>query len=246
MGKHRVTLISDTHTKHAQLTTTTSLRKADQPIDLPGGDILIHAGDFMSSGYNPMEAVMFFQWFDAIDNYDTKILIAGNHDRWMQDSEDEARSLLKGYYKTIEYLQDEGMALYNIDEDASIKLYGSPWQPEFHNWAFNLPRNGEELQNKWNNIPENIDILITHGPAWGHLDVVPYGHLSVGCELLRERVDVIKPKIHVFGHIHSGYGYHFDGTTHYFNASVLNERYNFENKPFTIEWDKQTNEIVFI
>ena len=106
MGKYKVTLISDTHQKHLQLSTTKSLRKADQPIDLPGGDILIHAGDFMNSGYNPMEAVMFFQWFDAIDNYDTKILIAGNHDRWMQDSEDEARSLLKGYYKTIEYLRD--------------------------------------------------------------------------------------------------------------------------------------------
>jgi Icc-related predicted phosphoesterase len=246
MGKHRVTLISDTHTKHAQLTTTTSLRKADQPIDLPGGDILIHAGDFMSSGYNPMEAVMFFQWFDAIDNYDTKILIAGNHDRWMQDSEDEARSLLKGYYKTIEYLQDEGMALYNIDEDASIKLYGSPWQPEFHNWAFNLPRNGEEMQSRWNSIPEDTDILVTHGPAFGHLDIPGGQSVRVGCEMLRHRIDTIRPKIHVCGHIHGSYGYHFDGHTHFFNASVLDERYKYTHAPFTFEWDNITNEITWI
>jgi hypothetical protein len=155
----------------------------------------------------------------------------------MQDSEDEARSLLKGYYKTIEYLQDEGMALYNIDEDASIKLYGSPWQPEFHNWAFNLPRNGEEMQSRWNSIPEDTDILVTHGPAFGHLDIPGGQSVRVGCEMLRHRIDTIRPKIHVCGHIHGSYGYHFDGHTHFFNASVLDERYKYTHAAFTFEWD---------
>jgi predicted phosphodiesterase len=70
----KVTLISDTHTKHKQLNG-----------DLPGGDLLIHAGDFMNSGYDKTDATEFFDWFDKIDNYDDKIFIAGNHDRIMQN-----------------------------------------------------------------------------------------------------------------------------------------------------------------
>jgi predicted phosphodiesterase len=237
----RITVISDTHAKHNHLRN-----------DLPGGDLLIHAGDFMTSGYNPMEAVMFFQWFDAINNYDTKVLIAGNHDRWMQNDSEEARSLLSGYYKTIEYLEDEDLVLYfdgpNGDHpEDNIRIYGSPWQPEFYNWAYNLPRNGEELKTKWDAIPDNTDILITHGPAFEYLDV-PGGPrpIRVGCELLRERVDALRPKIHVFGHIHGSYGHYFNGHTHFFNASVLNERYEYANLPWTFDWDSDTNEIKWV
>jgi len=251
MGKFKITLISDTHTKHNQLSTTKSLRKMDQPLDLPGGDILIHAGDFMSSGYNPMEAVMFFKWFDEIDNYDTKVLIAGNHDRWIQDENEEARRLISDFYPTIEYLQDEELALYfdgpNGDmPEENVRIYGSPWQPEFHNWAFNLPRNGEEMKTKWDAIPDNTDILITHGPPFGHLDIPGGNTIRVGCEMLRYRVDEIKPKIHVFGHIHGSWGHYFDGHTHFFNASVLDERYSYTHAPFTFEWDDITNEITWI
>jgi predicted MPP superfamily phosphohydrolase len=237
----KVTLISDTHTKHNQLNG-----------DLPGGDLLIHAGDFMNSGYNPMEAMEFFNWFDKISIYDTKVLIAGNHDRWMQNEPEEAQGILTGY-KTIEYLQDEEMVLYfdgpngDWDED-NVRIYGSPWQPEFYNWAFNLPRNGEALKAKWDAIPPNTDILITHGPAQTYLDTsgAPYNTPLLGCELLKERIELIKPKIHVCGHIHGGYGYYFNGHTHFFNASILNERYNYANKPFHFEWDPTTNEITWL
>ena len=235
----KVTLISDTHTKHLNCEN-----------DLPGGDLLIHAGDFMSTGYSIEEAYEFFNWFDAIKTYDTKVLIAGNHDRLMENDPEKMLGVLTGY-KTIEYLQDEEMVLYfdgpngDYPED-NIRIYGSPWQPEFYNWAFNLPRNGWELGQKWSNIPNNTDILITHGPPWGHLDVTPYGNLNVGCELLRVRVDELKPKIHVFGHIHSGYGYKFYEGTHFINAAVLSERYNYINKPLTFEWDKTTNEITWL
>ena len=230
----KVTLISDTHTKHNQIIN-----------DLPGGDILIHAGDFMNSGYNPMEAMMFFKWFDEINNYDTKIFIAGNHDRWMQNEPEEVKGILTGY-KTIEYLQDEEMGI-QYGDNPEVKIYGSPWQPEFFNWAFNLPRNGEEMFEKWNAIPENTDILITHGPAFGYLDI-PGGQttLRVGCEMLRERVDKIKPKIQVSGHIHGSYGHYFNGHTHFFNASVLNEQYMYMNLPWNFEWDPITNEINFL
>jgi Icc-related predicted phosphoesterase len=247
MGKHKITLISDTHTKHNQLSTTKSLRKSDQPLDLPGGDILIHAGDFMNSGYYKTEAVEFFNWFEAITNYDTKIFIAGNHDRIMEDDPTWVQGYLTGY-KTIEYLQDEELALYfdgpNGDmPEENVRIYGSPWQPEFCNWAFNLPRNGEEMKARWDAIPDNTDILVTHGPAYGHLDFVRYNAINVGCEMLRQRIDEIRPKIHVCGHIHQGYGYYFDGHTHFFNAAVLNEQYMYANLPFNFEWNNITNEI---
>jgi len=237
----KVTLISDTHTKHQQLNS-----------DLPGGDLLIHAGDFMNSGYDKTDATEFFDWFDKIDNYDDKIFIAGNHDRIMQNEPEWAQGILTGY-KTIDYLQDEQVTLYfdgpNGDwPEDNVRIYGSPWQPEFYNWAFNLPRNGERLKAKWDAIPTNTDILITHGPAFGTLDDVEGRRgQHLGCELLAEHINTVaRPKIHVCGHIHSGHGYYFDGQTHYFNVSILNERYNYTNKPFNFEWDQATNEIQFI
>ena len=235
--KKKITFISDTHTKHNQITS-----------DLPGGDILIHAGDFMNSGYYPDEATGFFKWFDEIDSYDTKILIAGNHDRLMENEPEWAKGILTGY-KTIEYLQDEDLVLYydghngDFPED-NVRIYGSPWSPYFYNWAWNLPRNGPELQEKWGNIPDDTDILICHTMPWGHLDITD--NMRVGCELLRFRVDEIKPKIFVGGHIHSGYGYKFDGHTHFFNASVLDNGYKYNNKPITIEWDPITNTVDFL
>jgi hypothetical protein len=202
----------------------------------------------MSSGYNPMEAVMFFKWFNEIDNYDTKVLIAGNHDRYMQDESEEARRLITDFYPTIQYLEDEELALYfdgpNGDmPEENVRIYGSPWQPEFYDWAFNLPRNGEEMKMRWDAIPSNTDILVTHGPAFGYLDIPGGQSIRVGCEMLRHRVDEIRPKIHVFGHIHGSWGHYYNGHTHFFNASVLNERYNYAHNPWTFEWDNITNEI---
>ena len=107
----KITLISDTHTKHMQIVSNNTIRSSNQPLDLPGGDLLIHAGDFMNSGYIPIEAMEFFNWFDKINNYDTKVFIAGNHDRWMENEPEEAQGILTGY-KTIEYLQDEECVLY--------------------------------------------------------------------------------------------------------------------------------------
>lgn len=234
MGKHKITFISDTHGKHNMISK-----------DLPGGDILIHAGDFMDSGWNEMEAIMFFKWFDEIKNYDTKVFIAGNHDRWAQNNPEEFNGILTGY-KTIEYLQDEEMGIYydgpNGDTpEENIRIYGSPWQPEFFNWAFNLPRHGEEMKAKWDAIPDNTDILVTHGPPFGYLDI-PGGQttLRVGCEMLRERVEALKPKIHVFGHIHGSRSIYHNGNTLFVNASVLDEQYRYTNKPICIEFDFET------
>ena len=225
----KITLISDTHNKHKYITN-----------DLPGGDLLIHAGDISSMGYEH-EIREFCKWYNSLDNYTNKVFIAGNHDWGFQINTEKVKEILD-FYGNITYLQDNEVLV----GEKLVSIYGSPWQPEFYNWAFNLPRKGDELKEKWDNIPSNTDILITHGPAYGYVDKVIGRTENLGCELLTERIKELKPKIHVCGHIHSGYGYTFDGDTHYINASVLNESYIYYNKPLTIDWNPETNEIEFL
>lgn len=230
----KVTLISDTHTRHHLL-------------DLPGGDVLVHAGDLMNSGYSRYEIKDFLDWFDS-QNYDTKIFIAGNHDRVFEDDPDYITELMKEY-PGVTYLQDSEVQVGEDWADDKFRVWGSPWQPEFYNWAFNLPRRGPGLQMKWNQIPKGLGILVTHGPPQEILDVSgpPYNEPLLGCELLRVTVDEVKPKIHVFGHIHGSYGYKYLNGTHFFNAAVLGENYELQtDRPFTFEWDPITNEIEFI
>ena len=223
----KLTFISDTHTKHDIL-------------NLSGGDVLIHSGDFMNSGYHRDNIMDFLDWF--IDQpYKHKIFIAGNHDRYFEDNPEETKQILDVVYGgLVTYLEDSGTKI------GDVNVWGSPWQPEFMNWAFNLPRQGTELNDKWNLIPENTDILITHGPPYGYLDKLPNIPENLGCELLRERVKEVKPKIHVFGHIHYGHGYTTNGDTHFINAAVLNEEYQHEHKPLNVEWNPETNELNFV
>lgn len=228
----RISIISDTHAKHKVLNDT-----------LPGGDILIHAGDLSSMGY-VHEIQNFCKWFGSVSDYDHRIFIAGNHDFLFENHPDRAAEIVNSY-EWINYLQDSFVTVGGEYGDL-VKVYGSPWQPEFCHWAFNLPRNGEELARVWTDIPEDVDILVTHGPAYGKLDQVKGRPDKLGCELLAARIAELKPKIHVCGHIHSGNGYYFDGTTHYFNASVLNEQYVYAYKPLTFDWNKETNEIIFV
>ena len=226
MKNQIITFISDTHTKHKQIEK-----------DLPGGDIIIHSGDMSSVGHKH-EIENFCKWFDKLD-YTHKIFIAGNHDFLFEKNPTESYNIIKSF-DNITYLED------NLIIVNDIKIWGSPWQPEFYNWAFNLPKNGIELEEKWNNIPPDVNILITHGPPFGHLDAVINENINLGCQLLENRIEKIKPNIHIFGHIHSGYGYKFYNNTHFINASVLNEQYQYTQLPITIEWNKNSNDIKFI
>jgi predicted phosphohydrolase len=153
-----LTILSDTHNKHKHVTG-----------DLKGGDILICAGDISSMGYEH-EIREFAKWYNGLDNYTTKVFIAGNHDWGFQNNAEKTKEILETY-KDIKYLEDEFLGIIDGGKP-EIKIWGSPWQPEFYNWAFNLPKGGWELEQKWKDIPDDIDILITHGPAWGMLDDV--------------------------------------------------------------------------
>jgi Icc-related predicted phosphoesterase len=225
--KKKITFISDTHNKHKHLTS-----KGMGNI-LGSGDILVHAGDSTSMGQKH-EIEQFLKWFSNTD-FEHKIFIAGNHDFGFEKETD-----------IDQQFKDLGVT-YLFDNDITIdgiKFYGSPWQPEFYNWAFNLPR-GEELAAKWEKIPDDVDILITHGPAYGILDYAPIGG-HVGCEELYRKIVEVKPKIHVCGHIHDSYGQKTMGGIEFLNASTLNDRYEYAHKPIVVEYDTETKEITYI
>lgn len=203
----QITTISDTHGLHHQL-------------QLPGGDLLIHAGDVCNRGSQEEEA-NFIDWFEK-QPYTYKIFIGGNHDFFFENfTQQEIQDILP---KNIFYLNDTGI---EID---GINIWGSPITPEFHNWAFNRKR-GEEINNHWQLIPNNTDILITHGPAFGILDKT-FHNLNVGCEELLKALKNIQPKYHVFGHIHEAFGSLNEKETTYINTSSLDLFYKIRNTPF--------------
>lgn len=225
----RITVISDTHGMHYKL----------NPEHLIGGDLIIHAGDVSNVGRRE-EIKMFLKWFSMLDQYKHKVFIAGNHDFFFEQYTKDIVYDVLNMYDGIVYLEDQ---MQIID---GLKIYGSPWQPEFHNWAFNLPRNGSQLEMMWKQIPTNLDILVTHGPPYGILDTVrdqPGEYL--GCEKLKEAMKHIRPAVHTFGHIHDGYGegYYEKYKTHFINASVLNERYFVINKPVSFIYDTEAKKI---
>lgn len=205
----KLTLISDTHGKHAQL-------------KLPKGDLLIHAGDVSRMG-RQVELYGFLDWFSR-QNYTHKVFIAGNHDFFFEQAHP---TIISGMIPpNVTYLNDSGC------EINGLKLWGSPITPWFHNWAFNRER-GSDIRQHWDLIPDDTDILITHGPPLGILDMTIRGE-HTGCEDLLQRVEHIKPKLHVFGHIHEDYGQDTRGTTRFVNASVLNLDYRLAHEPVTL------------
>ncbi len=214
----RIVCISDTHNCHEQIL-------------VPEADILIHAGD--ATGLGTVEEIAAFnRWFKHLP-HQYKIFVAGNHDWLFEKNNSLARQMLDD---SIIYLQDSHI------EIEGLKIYGSPWQPRFYDWAFNLQR-GAEIAEKWKLIPNDIDILITHGPPNGVLDEVPrqYFTENTGCEELRKKVEELsasgKLKLHVFGHIHCGYGQAEQFGIKFFNASICNEEYFPGNAPLIYEFN---------
>lgn len=201
----KLVLISDTHTKHNQL-------------ELPEGDILVHAGDYTFVG-TPSEKANFYGWFLS-QPHKHKVVIPGNH-----DFGEPLQPSILAY--GVHYLCESGV------EIEGLKFWGSPWTPRFGEWAFMYDRaTGLE---RWANVPAGTDVLITHGPPLGFRDRVAGHRDQVGCADLRNKVLEIKPKLHVFGHIHGSYGVEvFNGTT-FVNASVVNEAYKIANHPIVIE-----------
>lgn len=191
----RIVAVSDTHTFERDLGT------------LPDGDVFIHAGDLLRFG-TLEELRPVATWIHELP-FRHKIVVAGNHD-WCFIRDREAA--LRELGSEITYLEDSGTT---ID---GVSFWGSPWQPEFGNWAFNLPR-GSALTDRWDLIPTETDILITHGPPLGFGDR-PLVPSREGCEDLLRAVRRVNPSLHLFGHIHQDGGFWRDGKTCFANVTT--------------------------
>lgn len=210
----RVVCISDTHTMHNRLV-------------MPSGDLLIHAGDFTWNGRGN-EVQDFLEWFVA-QPYQHKVFIAGNHERSYEKYPTMAREWMATFLsENVHYLQDSSVTI------EGVKIYGSPWQPWFYDWAFNL-RTDSQLKEKWDLIPDDTDILVTHGPMFRVGDLVERGE-HVGCRELQSACRRIKPKLHVCGHIHEGYGSYDVDWGKVINASSVDESYCAVRLPIVFDY----------
>lgn len=216
----KIVLISDTHTKHKE-------------IQVPDGDMIILSGDLSFNGRDH-EILDFLKWYSELP-HKYKIMIPGNHDFGF-----ETKSLWCNEVATLRniiYLNDSGVTIEGIN------IWGSPITPWFNNWAFNRYR-GLDICNHWELIPTDTNILITHGPPYGYGDKIRPEHVRagesqhVGCKDLLHYTKKIKPKLHVFGHIHEHGGLmKSNGKTLFVNASSLDEHYQpFNNEGIVIDW----------
>jgi len=213
----KIVCISDTHCK---------LRK----INVPEGDLLLHAGDLTFRGTVQEISSELKELGRIAKNFKMTCLSPGNHD-WLSEKQP---TLFKQMCEDVgvTYLHDSSVMF----EDKLI--YGSGWTPEFCNWALNLPR-GQALKEKWDLIPDETQILITHGPPFGILDIVEHsihnGHVQehVGCKDLYSRIQQLKDlRLSVFGHLHFCGGISVKiSDINFINASVCTELYEPTNFP---------------
>lgn len=188
-------------------------------LEVPDGDILIFAGDMCMHG-DVAEVAIFATWFNKLP-HKFKFIVAGNHD-WAFVRE---VSLCVGMFDAI-YLQDDSCML------GDVCIYGAPWTPEFCGWAFMLER-GNEIKAKWDWIPDCTGVLVTHGPPLKVLD--NNGRENCGCWDLLGAVERVKPKVHIFGHIHSAYGKEDNKDTVFANVSMCDDIYDAVRKPMVFE-----------
>lgn len=204
----RVVFVSDLHTKD---------------IDPPEGDLLINCGDWTFVG-KASEVNWSHGWLTRQANrYKAVVWVAGNHDfdaeEWGPRIAEETGTI---------YLESTGC------EVLGLKIWGSPYTPTFYDWHFMADR-GNDIRKIWKQIPEGLDILITHGPPYGILDSSPGICGNVGCWDLLDIVRRQKPKYHCFGHIHGGYGTKVVGDTTFINCAICDEAYFPEHAPIVID-----------
>lgn len=202
----RIVALSDTHGHHER-------------VDVPDGDVFVFAGDFMTHGFSFGEIDSFRKWMQKLP-HKHKLWIAGNHDRLL-----EMMPNIANEFTGCRYLLNKPVT---IDD---VVFWGSPITPFFNNWAFNL--HGPQLNKHWSYIPLETDVLITHGPPKWKCDRLGMEYL--GDAYLARRVKKVSPQVHIFGHIHNGYGTARDILIDYYNVSICNEQYQPVNPATIIE-----------
>ncbi len=228
----RLVAISDTHGVHRR-------------VSLPAGDVLVHSGDLTLNGERSV-TLDFVDWFSD-QPFKHKIFIAGNHDTWVESNNDTLQQYAMD--RGVHYLQGSSIVLDDMT------FWGSPYTPRFMDWSFMLSSADEAICH-WQNMPETVDVLITHGPPFGvldklvvvnsdtgvnntdKLDGIFLNEENVGCRELFARVREVAPKLHLFGHIHEGYGEIDKWGTRFINVSTMNRDYHITNQPYVIDVTK--------
>lgn len=230
----RIVFISDSHLQH------------DGP-KIPEGDLLIHSGDLTFSGIEKgvSELKKAADWLNEVrisSKFKEVAVIPGNHELGWEKNDGLCRSL---FDPAITVLVHQPANLLGV------KIFGSPWTPRFYDWEFNADR-GPALARLWSQIPDDTEVLFTHGPpkgrldackksgggGWGDGDDFRWIVEHVGCADLRDRIKDLKAlKIHSFGHIHRpGVEKGADGVT-YVNAVIVNEKYKGVHKPTVVDYE---------
>ena len=210
----KLVCISDTHGDHAT-------------VELPAGDVLVHAGDVTAHG-TELDWLRFLDWFGSRD-FAHRLFVAGNHDRYPEACPERAARLAREAGVTL--LDDSG------HEAEGVRFWGSPITPRFLDWSF-MREPGPDIERHWAMIPDDTDVLVTHGPPFAILDEVgrPGGASEhVGCPSLARRIAEVRPALHLFGHIHEGHGELERDGTRYLNVSTMNSDYRIANAPVVVE-----------
>ena len=215
MGKFRLSLLSlklvllsDTHELHRE-------------VEVPEGDILIHAGDFTMFSHSLQAIADFNEWLGELPHLH-KLVVPGNHEFFLE-ADPSRRSILSNAV----VLLNEGTTV------EGLRIWGSPATP-LSGTAFGVS-SPEDRKRLYAQIPTNTDILITHGPPYGILDSNPVSGLHSGCRELFDAVIRVRPKLHVFGHVHGAYGIFQTKQTTLVNAALLGMDCGLDRSPIVLQ-----------
>lgn len=194
--------------------------------EVPDCDLLLLGGDYCphTTGQQWWFKKHFAPWLEELSKRMKIVGVAGNHDLVFETDPELVPAM------NWTYLQDSGC------EVNGLKIWGSPWQLRFYDWAFNADES--QLKEKWDLIPDDTDIVVLHGPPLGYGDLSPYGNEHCGSPSLLKRIEDIQPKLVIYGHIHSGYGKYMVGETTCLNCSLVNEKYVSVNPIQIVEIEK--------
>lgn len=212
-----ITAISDTHARW-------------QNLQIPECDILISCGDYSYKGEREL-IKSFHEWLNKQPAKHV-ISLQGNHELYVEKNWYESKNIAETACPRVHFVD------HHLLEIEGLKIFCSSFTPTFNNWAWNLDR-GEDIKTIWDGIPEDIDVLATHGPPAGILDVVYRADgitpkESVGCHDLMDKVLKCKNlKYHFFGHIHGSHGYREFMGKKFFNCSICDEIY-MPSHPITV------------
>jgi Icc-related predicted phosphoesterase len=204
----KITCISDTHTLHREL-------------ELPGGDLLVHGGDFTMFGSNAAAIRDFNDWLGEQD-YLHKIVIPGNHEGFLESDPSKRK-----------WISNARLLINESIEVMGLKIWGSPVTP-LYGGAFGLSSETDRRR-LYAKIPEDVDILVTHGPPFGILDKAPGSDNHAGCRELLQAVLRVKPRLHICGHIHGAHGTYNSGETLFVNAALLGQDGDLSDPPVSIQ-----------